>query len=173
MKLNDVLDALFPSGHAVTVEGNLAYGPAPCGSRTVAVIGVVNGAAVGLEEILAFGDKLLAIMRDMPKAPILMLVDNAGQRMALREELLALPQYIANLIKLQDLARRKGHALLTLVYGAASAGGFIACGMCADRVYALADAQTSVMNLKSIARVTHMELAKLEELAKKIGRAHV
>jgi malonate decarboxylase gamma subunit len=98
-----------------------------------------------------------------------MLVDNSGQRMALNEELLALPEFIAHLLRTQELVRQTGSKLVALLYGPAVAGGFIAFGMLADRIVALPGGDPSVMKLEAISRVTKMPLEKLEELSKKVS----
>lgn len=168
MNLDQALKYLFPAGCQVEVAGNVVTGEARIGDRgesMAAVLGTTNNAAIGLEEILALGAGLEAVMRDHPGRSIVLMVDNNGQRMALREELLGLFEYIANLAALQDMARRRGHKLLAVVYGNSVAGGFIACGMCADRVCAFRDAQTSVMNLPAMAKVTHLSQDFLEGLS--------
>ena len=168
MTLDAVLSALFPQGHQVKVEGYRVAGPAQVDGKPVAVLGTTGGIALGLDELLWLNEQFLKIMNEQPAAPIIMLVDNSGQKMALREELLGLPQYIAALLQTQDAARRRGHALIAVVYGNSIAGGFIAFGMSADAIVTVPDAQTSVMSLQAISRVTKQPLAKLEELAKKI-----
>jgi len=64
-----------------------------------------------------------------------------------------------------DLARRAGHATLTLIHGEAVSGGFLAFGMLADRVVALPESQVRVMDLRAMARVTKIELERLQTLA--------
>jgi len=167
MNINEVLDKLFPSGHSVEVKEHIVYGEAQTASGKISVIGT-NETYIGIEEILKLGDCFSEVMKKHPGRPILMLVDNNGQRMALKEELLGLSQYIANLVKFQDCARRAGHKLISLVYGNSIAGGFIAFGLCAGRTYALKGANTSVMNLPAIARVTKLKLEYLEELSKSV-----
>jgi malonate decarboxylase gamma subunit len=165
--MNDdaVVQALFPAGATLARTGSVIHGQATVAGTTAAVLGTTDAALVGLEEILELGRRLIDIMERSPGRPVIMLVDNAGQRMALREELLALPQYIAHLVTLTGLARQKGHPLLAVLTGNAVAGGFIAWGLGADRVYALADAACSVMSLPAMARVTHLPQSKLEALA--------
>ena len=98
-----------------------------------------------------------------------MLVDNNGQRMALDEELLALPEYIAHLLKAEQVARLAGCKLIAIVYGNSIAGGFIGFGMGADRVVSVPGGETSVMKLEAISRVTKMPLEKLQALAAKVS----
>lgn len=169
MKLPEILAALFPAGHRIEADGNVVYGEGQTASGPVAVIGTDQHTTIGLPEILALARRFIRVMQDTPGRPILMLVDNSGQKMALTDELLGLYQYIAHLIKLQDHARRRGHRVIALVYGHSIAGGFVAFGLCAGQTYALADSHTSVMALPAIARVTKLPLAYLEELSKTVA----
>ncbi len=169
MTLHDILPKLFPAGHRVAADGNVIYGEGQTASGTVALIGTANHTAIGLQEILALAHRFIQVMKDQPGRPILMLVDNNGQKMTLEDELLGLYQYMAHLIKLQDQAQRRGHQVMALVYGNSMAGGFVAFGLCAGQTYALADSNTSVMALPAIARVTKLPLAYLEELDKTVA----
>jgi malonate decarboxylase gamma subunit len=169
MELSTLLDQLFPEGHNVTIDDWLVHGEATLGSKPVAVLGTTNHVFIGIREAVALSDKILDIVGKQPGLPIIMLVDNNGQRMALDEELLVLPEYIAHLLRTQQLARLKGHKLIAIVYGNSIAGGFIAFGMCADRVVSVPGAETSVMKLEAISRVTKMPLEKLQALAQKVS----
>lgn len=169
MELTSLLDQLFPEGHGVTTEDWLVSGSATVSGKQVAVLGTTNHVFLGIREALALSNKLMDIVEKQPGIPIIMLVDNNGQRMALDEELLVLPEYIAHLLRAQQLARINGHKLVAVVYGNSIAGGFIAFGMLADRIVSVPGAETSVMKLEAIARVTKMPLEKLQELAVKVS----
>lgn len=165
MTLQDTLSKLFPAGQHIESDGNVFSGEGQTAAGTVAIIGTDNNTTVGIKEILQLSRCFIRIMQENPGRPILMLVDNNGQKMALEDELLGLNQYIAHLIKLQDQARRRGHKVIALVYGNSIAGGFIAFGLCAGHTYALSDANTSVMALPAVARVTKLPLEYLEKLS--------
>ena len=169
MTLHEVLDKIFPLGRNVVIENNIVYGEGSSGTESIAIIGTCNNAVIGVDEIMALAEKFLDLMRNHPGRPILMMVDNNGQKMALRDELLGLSQYIAHLVKLQDMARRNSHKVIALVYGNSIAGGFIAFGLCAGATYALDDSNTSVMALPAVARVTKLPLEYLEELSKTVA----
>lgn len=170
MELPALLDQLFPEGHHTAVTDDwLVSGEATLGGRSVAVLGTTAHVCIGIREAVALSGRLLDIIEHQPGLPIVMLVDNDGQRMALDEELLVLPEYIAHLLRTQELARRKGHTLTAVVYGNSIAGGFIAFGMLADRIVSTPGAETSVMKLEAIARVTRMPLEKLQSLARKVS----
>jgi len=169
MEVPALLDQLFPEGHAVAIDDWLINGEATLAGSPVAVLGTTNHVNIGIREAVTLSGKLLDIVEQHPGRPIVMLVDNNGQRMALDEELLALPEYIAHLLRAQQYARLHGNKLLAIVYGNSIAGGFIAYGMCADRIVSTPGAETSVMKLEAIARVTKMPLEKLQTLAQKVS----
>lgn len=168
MNLNELLDALFPRGHKVAVENNVVVGRGTLSRGEAAIIGTTGHAAIGLRELTALSRAFLDVIRAGSNIPVVIPVDNSGQRMALEEELLGLSQAIALCVKTQDLARRNGHPLVAVVYGEALAGAFVACGLGADRVCAVPEANTAVMNLPAIARVTKIGIARLETLAKTV-----
>lgn len=169
MKLDELLPALFPEGHKVKVQNWLVQGTATVAGKPVAVLGSTGTPTLGIRECTRLAQCLLDIIEKQPRCPIIMLVDNAGQRMALDEELLVLPEYVAHLIACQQLARNQGHPLIAVIYGNSIAGGFLAFGMEADAIYTVEGAETSVMKLEAIARVTKMPLEDLQKLAKKVS----
>ena len=165
MQLTALFDALFPDGHAIAVEGDYLGGTAVVDGRTVCVIGTTNDAAIGVELALALATETLKTVRDHPDRSIVLLVDTQGQRLRHRDELLGINVYMAHLAQCIEVARRAGHRVVSLVYGRAVSGGYITGGMMADRCFALASAEISVMNLPAMARVTKIPQARLEELA--------
>ena len=64
-----------------------------------------------------------------------------------------------------ELARRRGHRVVGLVYDQALSGGFLTSGLMADACYALPAAEIRVMRLPAMARVTKIDEARLEELS--------
>jgi malonate decarboxylase gamma subunit len=164
MELPAVLDALFPDGHDVRRDGALVSGTGRCGGTDVAVVGTTDRAAIGVDLALALAQCCLDVIRRHPRRPILLLVDNQGQNLARREEMLGVFAYLAHLAEVLEVARSRGHRIVSLVYGEAVSGGFLAAGMIADETYALPDAQIRVMALPAMARVTRIPLERLEAL---------
>ncbi|MGA8862205.1 MAG: biotin-independent malonate decarboxylase subunit gamma [Gallionella sp.] len=166
MEWKKVVDQMFPDGHDVKQDGDLLLGEGRCGKQTVAVIGTTNHTEVGVELALAMAAVVLAVIRNHPKRPILFLVDTSGQRLRHRDEMLGLNGYMAHLAKCVELARRKGHAIISLVYEQALSGGFLANGMMADKCAALPEAEIRVMGLAAMARVTRISEERLTQLGK-------
>jgi malonate decarboxylase gamma subunit len=166
MEWNKVVEQLFPEGHDVRQDGDLLSGEGRCGKHTVAVIGTTNHTEVGVELALAMAAAVLAVMRDHPGRPILFLVDTSGQRLRHRDEMLGLNGYMAHLAKCVEMARRRGHKIISLVYEQALSGGFLANGMMADLCAALPEAEIRVMGLPAMARVTRISEERLTQLSK-------
>jgi malonate decarboxylase gamma subunit len=166
MEWRKVTTQLFPAVYDVRQEGDLLYGQGRCGEHTVTVIGTTNHAEVGAELALSMAAAVLEVMNKYPGRPIVFLVDTSGQRLRHRDELLGLNGYMAHLAKCVEMARRRGHAIISLVYEQALSGGFLANGMMADVCAALPEAEIRVMGLPAMARVTRINEERLTELSK-------
>jgi malonate decarboxylase gamma subunit len=165
MTLNDILDSLFPAGHAVGVANSVITGEAQTAQGTVAVLGTTDAAAIDHAMALALAGFVLDTVEQHPGRPLVFLVDTSGQALSRSQELLCLNGSLAHLASCVDLARRQGHASLSLVTANAVSGGFLSFGLMADQAYALADAQVRVMDLRAMARVTKIAHERLVELA--------
>lgn len=166
MDWNSLLDQLFDGPHAVRQDGDLLQGTAQVEGLALAVIGTANHAAIGVELALAQARAVLHTVRHHPGRAILLLVDTQGQRLRRRDELLGINRYMAHLGCCIDLARRRGHRVVGLVYDQALSGGFITSGLIADACHALPEAQIRVMRLPAMARVTKIAESRLEELSR-------
>lgn len=159
--------ALFPAGCDLLRDGDALRGTATLADgRTIAILGTTDHAAVGVELALTLAAGVLAVVRDHPGRPLLLLVDTRGQRLSRRDEFLGVNGFLAHLAKSLEIARRAGHRIISLVYAEAVSGGFLSFGLMADAVFALPTANVRVMALPAMARVTKLPPERLEELAK-------
>jgi malonate decarboxylase gamma subunit len=165
MSLNDILDRLFPAGHAVAVANSVITGQAQTAQGPVAVLGTTDAAAIDHAMALALAGFILDTVERHPGRPLVFLVDTSGQALSRSQELLCLNGSLAHLASCVDLAHRAGHPSLSVVTANAVSGGFLSFGLMADRAYALADAQVRVMDLRAMARVTKIAHERLVELA--------
>lgn len=165
MQLDELLRTLFLEGHEVRREGDVVSGHGVLDDQVIAVVGTTAHAAIGVEIALVLAREVLAVVRNHPARPLLLLVDTQGQRLNRRDELLGLNGYLAHLTKCLMLARQQGHPLLSVVYGEGVSGGFLSFGLMADKVYALPEAQVRVMNLSAMARVAKIPLERLQALS--------
>jgi malonate decarboxylase gamma subunit len=168
MMLDEVLASLFPSGHRVKhgPSGTLHGTARVEGQGEVVVVGIAGGTPLGVDAAILLSGHVLATVAAGGRAPIVVLVDTASQNMARRDELLGLNEYLAHLAKSLTLAAAHGHQTVTILFGHAAAGAFIATALSTQSLVALPGAQPSVMDLPSISRVTKLPLERLEELAK-------
>jgi malonate decarboxylase gamma subunit len=166
MTRDELLHRLFPRGVSLQAgDADFFAGTASVGGETVQFIGTAGAAEVGADLALRLAGAVLDTVRNHPRRPIVFLLDTRGQRLRRRDELLGLNGYMAHLAKCVEVARGRGHPLLSLVYGQAVSGGYLTTGMMADACYALADAEIKVMNLPAMARITRIPLERIEALA--------
>lgn len=165
MDWKKLADTLFPNGHSIVEKDDFLCGSAQVDQQMVQVIGTTGHTPIGVEIALAQAKAILHTVREFPGKPILMLIDTQGQRLRHRDEMLGINSYMAHLGKCVDLARRKGHKIVGLVYDQALSGGFITSGLMADACYALPDATIRVMGLPAMARITKVSEELLTELA--------
>ncbi|GGJ04868.1 biotin-independent malonate decarboxylase subunit gamma [Neoroseomonas lacus] len=167
MTLDEVLAALFPGGHTVqpgpfgTIDGTARIK----GAGEIIVVGIAGGTPLGIGGALLLAGHVLDAVRAGRKEPIIVLVDTSSQAMARREELLGLNEYLAHLAKSLAFAAMEGHRTVSVLYGPAAAGAFIAAALSSQILVALPGAAPSVMDLPSISRVTKLPLDRLASLA--------
>src|SRR5271168_3411062 len=152
MTLDEVLASLFPSGHTVErgPSGTL-HGTAKVEALgEVTVVGIVGGTPLGVDAAIVLAGHVLAAVEAGSRAPIVVLVDTASQNMARRDELLGLNEHLAHLAKSLALAAMRGHPTVSVLFGHAAAGAFIATALSSESLVALPGAKPSVMDLPSI-----------------------
>lgn len=164
--MNTLFDRLFPAGHDIGIDTGLVLGGARMPDGPVHVLGSCGGAELDATMTLRLSRALLdAMVADAAPRPVVFIADTRGQVLSRHEELLCLNASFAHLARCVDLARRRGHRLVSVVHGEAVSGGFLAFGLLADRICALPGAQVKVMDLRAMARVTKIDPERLEALA--------
>lgn len=166
MQWHEILEGLFGTGHEVRLDGDFLSGSATLDGKLLSVVGTANHAAIGATLALRQATAILEIMTQSPGRPILLLVDTQGQQLRKRDELLGINRAMAHLGCCVDLARRRKHAVIGLVYSQALSGGFITSGLVADACYAVENAEIRVMMIPAMARVTKLSEQLLTELAR-------
>jgi malonate decarboxylase gamma subunit len=166
VKLEEILDSLFPAGHAVKNEHGLVFGSGtlPTGERAL-VIGVADRTALGVDEAIRLSRYVLTSLGTQ-SGPIFVLVDSDSQRMSKRDELLGLNEFLSHLAKALIHADRSGRPTIGLLYGHSAAGAFLGTALATRVLVALPGADPAVMDLASISKVTKLSLDVLAEKAK-------
>ncbi len=161
-KLRTLLLELFgPNLEFEYARGLLTGGGTLKTGTTVDLLGVTDGIAPGVDELVALSRHVLAVISRAQETPLLLLLDCDSQRMSRRDELLGLNEYLAHLAKCLIWADLHGRPTYALLYGHAAAGAFIATALAARDLLATPEALPEVMNLASMARVTKLPLSLL------------
>lgn len=156
---------LFGADHGIRRDGFFLHGDVIFDGQPITVLGTTEHAPIGVQLALAQARVVLDTLARHPGRPILLLIDTQGQQLRRRDELLGINRAMAHLGMCLDLARRRGHRVLGLVYDQALSGGFITSGLIADACDALPEAEIRVMRLPAMARVTKLPEALLAELS--------
>jgi malonate decarboxylase gamma subunit len=166
MTLDDILAGLFPNGSKIDAAGTTITGRAILtGGEPIHVLGITQGQPFGVDEAILLAGRVIEIVKSGDRAPILVLVDSASQRMSKRDELLGLNEYLSHLAKALLLAKAEGHRTIGLLYGGSAAGAFIATALATGTLVALPGAHPAVMDLPSMARVTKLPIDVLKAKA--------
>ncbi len=154
------------SAKGIAVEKSMLTGYAQVGGKEVCVIGTCNGTYIDNGAALMLAAHVIDCIERHPKAPIVMLVDSAGQEPNRLDEMLGLASYFGHLLSCLEVARRKGHKLITIATGKAIGGAFICYGMFADRIYALDSASVGLMPIAAMSAVTKIPAPVLQKLSR-------
>lgn len=166
MNWAQVVNALFADRHDVVADGDFLHGTGALDGEPITVVGSTNHAPIGYALALRQARVVLDNVARHAGRSILLLIDTQGQQLRRHDELLGINRAMAHLGCCVDLARRRGHRVIGLVYDQALSGGFLTSGLIADACYALPDAEIRVMRIPAMARVTKLPEAMLTELSR-------
>jgi malonate decarboxylase gamma subunit len=166
MTWTDLVARLFDADHDIRADGDFLSGTARFDGQALAVVGTAGHAPIGFEMALRQARVVLDTVAGHPGRTILLLIDTQGQQLRRHDELLGINRAMAHLGCCIDLARRRGHRVIGLVYDQALSGGFITSGLIADACDALADAEIRVMRIPAMARVTKLPEEFLTSLSR-------
>ena len=165
--MKTLLEKFFgKSSNGIAVKDKLMTGYAEVGGREVCVFGTCDGTYIDNAAALRLAAHVLDCIENHRKAPIIMLVDSAGQEPNRTAEMLGLASYFGHLLSCLQLARQNGHKLITVATGKAIGGAFICYGMFGDRIDALESASVGLMPIEAMSAVTKIPAATLEKLSK-------
>ncbi|HAL37625.1 MAG TPA: biotin-independent malonate decarboxylase subunit gamma [Polaromonas sp.] len=165
MEWNTLAQKLFGASAGIVAEDDFLHGTVQFDGNPLTVIGTTHHAPIGVALALAQARAVLDTMARYPGRAILLLIDTQGQQLRRRDELLGINRAMAHLGCCIDLARRRGHRVIGLVYDQALSGGFITSGLIADACYALPEAEIRVMRIPAMARVTKLSEEHLTQLS--------
>ena len=91
------LAAILPRGCQPRVEADAFCAFPPAGSRGAAFLGTLSGAPVGAATCWQLADWLLALHRDHPDSPVVLVLDADGHAATVTDEQLLLSAYLVHL----------------------------------------------------------------------------
>ena len=165
MHWNTLATRLFGADHAIRASDDFLEGSVLFEGQPITVVGTTDHAPIGVRLALTQARVVLDTVTQHPGRALLLLIDTQGQQLRRQDELLGINRAMAHLGACIDLARRRGHRVIGLVYDQALSGGFITSGLIADACYALPEAEIRVMRIPAMARVTKLPEALLEALS--------
>ncbi len=167
MTTRDALQKFFGESSAgITVADGILTGYASVKGAEVCVLGTADGTYINNAAALRLAAQVLDCVENHPGAPIVMIVDSAGQEPNRTAEMLGLAGYFAHLLGCLEVARDAGHKLITVATGKAIGGAFICYGMSADGIYALDTASVGLMPVEAMSAVTKIPVETLTALSK-------
>jgi malonate decarboxylase gamma subunit len=164
--IESFLNELFGTDHSVQFDELLLVGEGTFDGKPIAILGTFSRAPIGAALALNLSRHVLDIMREHPSWPILLIVENSGQKLGLFDELIGNNGYVAHLATCLDAARRRGHKVIGVVHDLAVSAGFMGTGMAASDCYALRGAELRVMAPEAMSRITRIPLERLNQLSK-------
>lgn len=165
MQWNTLAEHLFGPGHQIHANGDFLVGHAVFDGQPLTIVGTTGHAPIGVRLALAQARVVLETVGAHPGRPIVLLIDTQGQQLRRHDELLGINRAMAHLGTCIDLARRRGHRVIGLVYDQALSGGFITSGLIADACYALPEAEIRVMRIPAMSRITKLPESLLNALS--------
>jgi len=179
-------NAIGPYAQDASIGPGVVVGTAALAGRTVTVIAtdakvrnprfpVVMAGVIGLEEAYKMAAAVyLTIEADCgkpasDKRPLVLLVDTPGNAPGKVEEIFGMNCATGAYQLALAEARQHGHPVVAMIIGRAISGAFLCHGLQADRVITLSKkfgTMIHVMPLSSIARITKMDIERLEKLSR-------
>jgi hypothetical protein len=150
--------AVLPQGYKPQVAGDAFSALPPAKSSAAAFLGTLSGVPVGAATCWQIADWLLALHRDHPHSPVVLLLDADGHAASVADERVLLSAYLVHLSLTLAWLRAAGHRIVLWIPGRASGASYVTFAAPVDAVSALPSAQIEILPaaaVKQIVKVTH------------------
>jgi acetyl-CoA carboxylase beta subunit len=147
------LAAILPRGCQPRVEADAFCAFPPAGSRGAAFLGTLSGAPVGAATCWQLADWLLALHRDHPDSPIVLVLDADGHAATVTDEQLLLSAYLVHLSLTLAWLRSAGHRIVLWIAGRASGASYVTFAAPVDVVSALPSAQIEILPAAAVKQI--------------------
>jgi hypothetical protein len=115
------------------------------GSGKAAFLGTLSGAPVGAATCWQLTDWLLALHRDHPDSPVVLMLDADGHAAAVADEQVLLSAYLVHLSLTLAWLRAAGHRIVLWITGRASGASYVTFAAPVDAVSALPSARIEIL----------------------------
>jgi acetyl-CoA carboxylase beta subunit len=137
--------AILPGGYQPRVEADAFCALPRAGSHGAAFLGTLSGAPVGAATCWQLVDWLLALHRDHPESPVVLLLDADGHAATVADEQLLLSAYLAHLSLTLAWLNAAGHRIVLWIPGRASGASYVTFAAPVDIVSALPSARIEIL----------------------------
>jgi malonate decarboxylase beta subunit len=139
------LAAVLPPGYRPLLVGEAfcALPPMACGKA--AFLGTLSGSPVGAATCWQLTDWLLAVRRDHPDSPVVLMLDADGHAASVADEQLLLSAYLVHLSLTLAWVRAAGHRIVLWITGRASGASYVTFAAPVDAVSALPSARIEIL----------------------------
>jgi hypothetical protein len=139
------LAAVLPPGYQPLLVGESFCALPPAASGKAAFLGTLSGSPVGAATCWQLTDWLLALHRDHPDSPVVLMLDADGHAAAVADEQLLLSAYLVHLSLTLAWLRAAGHRIVLWITGRASGASYVTFAAPVDAVSALPSARIEIL----------------------------
>jgi hypothetical protein len=147
------LAAVLPRGYRPEVLADAFCALPPSGSSGAAFVGTLTGAPVGAATCWHLVDWLLALHREHPASPVVLLLDADGHAATIEDERVLLSAYLAQLCLTLAWLRGAGHRIVLWIPGRASGASYVTFAAPVDTVSALPSAQIEILPAAAVKQI--------------------
>jgi acetyl-CoA carboxylase beta subunit len=137
--------AILPAGYQPRIEADAFCALPRAGTRGAAFLGTLSGAPVGAATCWQLADWLLALHRDHPESPVVLLLDADGHAATVVDERLLLSAYLVHLSLTLAWLNAAGHRIVLWIPGRASGASYVTFAAPVDVVSALPAARIEIL----------------------------
>jgi hypothetical protein len=147
------LAAILPRGYEPQVAADAFCALPAAGSRAPVFLGTLSGAPVGAATCWQLADWLLALRRDHPDSPVVLLLDANGHAATVADERVLLSAYLVHLSLTLAWLHAAGHRLVLWIPGRASGASYVTFAAPVDSVSALPSAQIEILPAAAVKQI--------------------
>ena len=144
---------LTPSGYVCSARGDVIRAIAPEPRGQPALVGVLNGAAIGAAACWVLADELLRLHESYPGIAVILVLDATGHATTRHDEELLLSDYITHFALTAAWLATQNHRVLLWIPGHAAGAVYVAFAAPAEHVSVLPSAQIRILPQAAVQQI--------------------